>query len=171
MAERLLFRQILRRWQPNAASPKCKITLNNAIYEQKCCYTTAANGENYEKEKNNQWLILPPFTTTADGSSIGKKLYGRPDETNTTALKWILKCCPHLPRSLVQKLFRLRQVHFLIFLLLGLLNAWAASNKLGHMITVHEMLHLVAYIAWKISLKTRQFCMIIISVKTNYSAL
>ncbi|KAL0387045.1 UNVERIFIED_CONTAM: RNA pseudouridine synthase 4, mitochondrial [Sesamum radiatum] len=27
-----------------------------------------------------------------------------------TALKWIIKCCPHLPRSLVQKLFRLRQV-------------------------------------------------------------
>ncbi|KAA8545818.1 hypothetical protein F0562_020731 [Nyssa sinensis] len=30
--------------------------------------------------------------------------------TTTTALKWILRCCPQLPRSLVQKLFRLRQV-------------------------------------------------------------
>ncbi|XP_057782951.1 RNA pseudouridine synthase 4, mitochondrial [Salvia miltiorrhiza] len=110
MAERLLIRQILRRWQPNAAVPSCKIKLIKAIYEQQCCYTAGANGENYEKEKNHQWLILPPFTPTADGSSIGKKLYGRTDETNTTALKWILKCCPHLPRSLVQKLFRLRQV-------------------------------------------------------------
>lgn len=112
MAVRLL----LRRWQPNAAAPGCGITFNKAIYVRQCCYSAAAatNSENNDKEKNIQWLILPPFTPTADGSSIGKKLYGRPEETSaTTALKWILKCCPHLPRSLVQKLFRLRQVHFI----------------------------------------------------------
>lgn len=113
MAERLLLRRMLRRWQPNATAPSCKTIITKTIHEQHCCYTTAAaatDGENYEKEKNNPWLILPPFSPTADGCSIGKKLYGRPDETNTTALKWITKCCPQLPRSLVQKLFRLRQV-------------------------------------------------------------
>ncbi|KAH6811820.1 Pseudouridine synthase family protein [Perilla frutescens var. frutescens] len=112
MAERLLLRQIIRRLQPYSAAPSCKIILSKAIYEQQCFYSAAAatNVENYEKKRNNQWLILPPFTPTADGCSIGKRLCGRPGETNTTALKWILKCCPHLPRSLVQKLFRLRQV-------------------------------------------------------------
>ncbi|KAH6813416.1 hypothetical protein C2S51_022434, partial [Perilla frutescens var. frutescens] len=112
MAERLLLRQIIHRLLPYAAAPSCKIILSKAIYEQQCFYSAAAatNVENYEKKRNNQWLILPPFTPTADGCSIGKRLCGRPEETNTTALKWILKCCPHLPRSLVQKLFRLRQV-------------------------------------------------------------
>ncbi|KAL1544303.1 RNA pseudouridine synthase 4, mitochondrial-like [Salvia divinorum] len=110
MAERLLLRQIIRRWRPNTAAPSCKITSTKAACERKCFYTAASDGENYEKEKNNQWLILPPFKPAPDASSIGKKLYGRPDETNATALKWILKCCPHLPSSLVHKLFRLRQV-------------------------------------------------------------
>lgn len=112
MAERLLLRQILRRWQPNATAPSCNIILTKAINEQHCCYSAVAatKVENCKKEKHNQWLVLPPFTPAADGGSIGKRMYGRPEETNTTALKWILKCCPHLPRSLVQKLFRLRQV-------------------------------------------------------------
>ncbi|XP_041991413.1 RNA pseudouridine synthase 4, mitochondrial-like [Salvia splendens] len=105
MAERLLLRQIIRR------PATVKIILTKLVYEQKCWYTAASDGENYDKEKNtNQWLILPPFNPAPDASSIGKKLYGRPDETNASALNWILKCCPHLPRSLVQKLFRLRQV-------------------------------------------------------------
>lgn len=133
MAERLLLRRMLRRCQPNATAPGCKTILTKTIYEQQCCYTTAAaatdtDGENYEMEKNNPWLILPPFTPTADGCSIGKRLYGRPDETDTTALKWITKCCPHLPRSLVQKLFRLRQVHF-SFLLLRMQTLAQLSNK------------------------------------------
>ena len=42
-----------------------------------------------------KWLNLPPFSLTP---------------TPTTALKWVLRCCPHLPRTLVHKLFRLRQV-------------------------------------------------------------
>ncbi|XP_047975856.1 RNA pseudouridine synthase 4, mitochondrial isoform X2 [Salvia hispanica] len=106
MAERLLLRQIIRRWRADTAAPSCKIILTKLFYEQKCWYTAASDGEN----KVYQWLILPPFNPAPDASSIGKKLYGRPEETNATALKWILKCCPHLPRSLVQKLFRLRQV-------------------------------------------------------------
>ncbi|KAK6143560.1 hypothetical protein DH2020_023908 [Rehmannia glutinosa] len=113
MAERHFLRELFRQWRPNAAASSFRGVLTKGTYEQQYYYSTATatNGENCEKEKNyNQWLILPPFTPTADGSSIGKELYGRPANTNTTALKWILKCCPHLPRCLVQKLFRLRQI-------------------------------------------------------------
>ncbi|KAI3448137.1 hypothetical protein Pfo_004802 [Paulownia fortunei] len=113
MTERLLLREMLRKWRPNAAASSVKGIITKAIYEQQYYYSTATatNGENCEKEKNyNKWLILPPFTPAADGCSIGKKLCGRPADTNMTALKWILKCCPHLPRCLVQKLFRLRQI-------------------------------------------------------------
>ncbi|CAA6670587.1 unnamed protein product [Spirodela intermedia] len=55
---------------------------------------------------------LPPLANVA---SLGKDLARgrRPMEPNlasTTALKWVRRCCPHLPVSLVQKLFRLRQI-------------------------------------------------------------
>ena len=74
-----------------------------------------------KQRKCGEWLTLPPFTTTVNGSALGKELSGRRSEvkcggaansttTTTTALKWVLQCCPDLPRNLVQKLFRLRQV-------------------------------------------------------------
>ncbi|PIN22421.1 23S rRNA pseudouridine(955/2504/2580) synthase [Handroanthus impetiginosus] len=113
MAERLILREMVRRWRPNAAPSGITGILTKEIYEQQYsyCTATATDGEKCEKERNyDQWLILPPFTPAADGCSIGKKLSGQPADTNMTALKWILKCCPHLPRCLVQKLFRLRQV-------------------------------------------------------------
>ncbi|KAL8160555.1 hypothetical protein V2J09_002092 [Rumex salicifolius] len=68
-------------------------------------------------DDRGKWLTLPPFTPTVDGPELGRKIAGRRMEaaasvspTSTTALKWVLRCCPELPRSLVQKLFRLRQV-------------------------------------------------------------
>ncbi|GFP92161.1 rna pseudouridine synthase 4 mitochondrial [Phtheirospermum japonicum] len=104
MADRLLVRQLLRRWRRGAAASSF---INSGTDKQQYYYATAT----CEKEKNcNQWLILPPFTPAADGVSIGKKLHGLQADANMTAIKWILKCCPHLPRSLVQKLFRLRQI-------------------------------------------------------------
>ncbi|KAI3805037.1 hypothetical protein L1987_27035 [Smallanthus sonchifolius] len=63
-----------------------------------------------------KWLTLPPFNTTINGASLGKNISGRrksigeEDAGTTTAIKWVMGCCPQLPRSLVQKLFRLRQV-------------------------------------------------------------
>ncbi|KAG7977064.1 hypothetical protein I3843_05G011400 [Carya illinoinensis] len=77
------------------------------------------------KESNNsdKWFTLPPFTPTVNGAAFGKEIYhnrarirsgvttnASSTSTTTTALKWVLRCCPDLPRSLVQKLFRLRQV-------------------------------------------------------------
>lgn len=68
-------------------------------------------------DSRGKWLTLPPFSPTVDGTAVGKELTsdgdsikGSTDGSNTTALKWILRCRPDLPRTLVQKLFRLRQV-------------------------------------------------------------
>ncbi|KAL1319797.1 hypothetical protein AAHE18_14G011000 [Arachis hypogaea] len=52
-------------------------------------------------DNNNKWHTLPPFSPTPTSLSAS---------ASTTALKWVLRCCPHLPKPLVHKLFRLRQV-------------------------------------------------------------
>ena len=64
-----------------------------------------------------KWVTLPPLSSSINVVSLGKRIshlsiVGDIDsiETMTSALKWVNRCCPHLPRSLVQKLFRLRQV-------------------------------------------------------------
>lgn len=65
-----------------------------------------------------KWLTLPPFSPPIDGVSIGKELAGRRPVAETepmSALKWVRRCCPHLPVSLVHKLFRLRQVVLYVF--------------------------------------------------------
>ncbi|XP_020592025.1 RNA pseudouridine synthase 4, mitochondrial isoform X6 [Phalaenopsis equestris] len=70
------------------------------------------NGEEKRREKG-KWLTLPPFVSQKGPSSVGKELAGGKlagQEEITTALKWVHQCFPHLPMSLVQKLFRLRQV-------------------------------------------------------------
>lgn len=76
--------------------------------------TTDAVTERKDEKSKGKWFTLPPFNnSTVDGALLGKELSGRRSDdavTATTALKWVLRCCPQLPRSLVQKLFRLRQV-------------------------------------------------------------
>ncbi|KAF5207474.1 Rna pseudouridine synthase 4 protein [Thalictrum thalictroides] len=76
--------------------------------------TSFCNQVLIKDKKENKWFTLPPFTSTINPISVAKKLSNTNTTTsstnNTTALKWILRCCPQLPRSLVQKLFRLRQV-------------------------------------------------------------
>ncbi|XP_052193697.1 RNA pseudouridine synthase 4, mitochondrial isoform X2 [Diospyros lotus] len=70
--------------------------------------------ESKKEKKKGEWLTLPPFSSTIDGAELGKELAGLGSENKgdpkVTAIKWVLRCCPQLPRSLVQKLFRLRQV-------------------------------------------------------------
>ncbi|XP_011001172.1 PREDICTED: RNA pseudouridine synthase 4, mitochondrial isoform X1 [Populus euphratica] len=77
-------------------------------------YNTSTKGQNhYENDKRGKWFTLPPYTSTINGSVLGKALSTRipaKSASETTALKWVLRCCPELPRNLVQKLFRLRQV-------------------------------------------------------------
>ncbi|KAL5707091.1 hypothetical protein ACHQM5_025181 [Ranunculus cassubicifolius] len=74
--------------------------------------TTTAASLQESQTKYGKWLTLPPYTTTINPNSVAKHLSRSTinTTTSTTALKWILRCCPHLSRSLVQKLFRLKQV-------------------------------------------------------------
>ncbi|XP_027361518.1 RNA pseudouridine synthase 4, mitochondrial [Abrus precatorius] len=59
------------------------------------------------RQEWDKWLTLPPVTGAA-ATLKGKEK--QLSATSTTALKWVLRCCPHLPRALVHKLFRLRHV-------------------------------------------------------------
>ncbi|XP_042499558.1 RNA pseudouridine synthase 4, mitochondrial [Macadamia integrifolia] len=93
------------------------------LFQLRLSFSTATAVSTEEKERTvekGKWLTLPPFTSTIDAASVAKELSGRRSDRNgeggssttdtTTALKWVLRCCPNIPRSLVQKLFRLRQV-------------------------------------------------------------
>lgn len=94
----------------------------SVFHELKSTFALSNTSETISEEKNekkgfNRWFTLPPYTATVDGSVLGNRILNQgsqaEDETSTTAitaLKWVLRCCPELPRSLVQKLFRLRKV-------------------------------------------------------------
>ncbi|KAL7199463.1 hypothetical protein ACSBR2_021689 [Camellia fascicularis] len=118
---------LLRRSLPFAAASRSSTTFPQAFHQCQSQYTTttttteAVAETTDDDKKKGKWFTLPPFVSTVDGAALGKELSGRRSErkgdattggaaTTTTALKWVLRCCPQLPRSLVQKLFRLRQV-------------------------------------------------------------
>lgn len=121
MRETFLLRRVL-------GFPAAAAANKTSVFKQQCCHTTssataAVKEETHQLKQNNggnvkgKWVNLPPFTYTVNAGSLGKRIIGRNIEkgnesiqTTTTALKWVLRCCPGLPRSLVQKLFRLRQV-------------------------------------------------------------
>ncbi|KAF8404948.1 hypothetical protein HHK36_009843 [Tetracentron sinense] len=120
MAEAVL-RQVSRQSPMTAAAARISIT----VYRERRAHyatTTAASVEGKENKKEKEkekgkWFTLPPFTSTVDAASLAKELSGRYSDrkgettaSTTTALKWVLRCCPQVPRCLVQKLFRLRQV-------------------------------------------------------------
>ncbi|KAK9677741.1 hypothetical protein RND81_11G163900 [Saponaria officinalis] len=121
MTEALFLRRVFR--QTAAVT-----TTAAAILKQTHCYATAATAVKEENNKNTtekrnetkegKWLTLPPYTPAVNGSTLGRMISrGKRKEeekesveTTSSALKWIVRCCPHLPRSLIHKLFRLRQV-------------------------------------------------------------
>ena len=84
---------------------------------QRRSYTTALADDD-DDDPRGKWLTLPPFSPTIDAAAVGKELsfddgdsvVKGSNDGSTTALRWILRCRPDLPRNLVQKLFRLRQV-------------------------------------------------------------
>lgn len=126
MADRLLLRRVIYRSTPLAALCGRKEFLACACEKWRYRYaatTTAIEKEisleNENNNKKNNWFTLPPFTYTVDGAALGKTIAAQKPEkkekastTNSTmtAVKWVTRCCPELPRSLIQKLFRLRQV-------------------------------------------------------------
>ncbi|KAL6863793.1 hypothetical protein ACP4OV_016696 [Aristida adscensionis] len=69
----------------------------------------------------NRWVELPPFAPLdanaaaraisqgGEGAGAGAGAGGG-SSPNATAIRWVRRCCPNLPASLVQKLFRLRKV-------------------------------------------------------------
>nr|XP_015610653.1 RNA pseudouridine synthase 4, mitochondrial isoform X4 [Oryza sativa Japonica Group] len=70
-------------------------------------------GETGERGKS-PWLQLPPFAPL-DAAAAARAISrgggeGGDGEQGATAIKWVRRCCPDLPTSLVQKLFRLRKV-------------------------------------------------------------
>ncbi|KAK1316424.1 hypothetical protein QJS10_CPA05g01237 [Acorus calamus] len=76
-------------------------------------YSSSASGEELLREEKRRWLTLPPFRPPVDAAVVGRALSVRGSSLNSetvTALKWVLHCCPQIPRCLVQKLFRLRRV-------------------------------------------------------------
>ncbi|KAF0921303.1 hypothetical protein E2562_003106 [Oryza meyeriana var. granulata] len=75
--------------------------------------TGDGDGEAGERSKN-PWVQLPPFApldAVAAARAISRGGCGGVGAgANATAIRWVRRCCPHLPTSLVQKLFRLRKV-------------------------------------------------------------
>ncbi|XP_066399142.1 RNA pseudouridine synthase 4, mitochondrial-like isoform X2 [Miscanthus floridulus] len=65
------------------------------------------------EENKKRWVELPPFApldANAAARVISRGDGGQGACSNATAIRWVRRCCPHLPASLVQKLFRLRKV-------------------------------------------------------------
>uniref|UniRef100_M1CF73 Ribosomal pseudouridine synthase n=1 Tax=Solanum tuberosum TaxID=4113 RepID=M1CF73_SOLTU len=119
MAGPWLLRRVVHRSRQLFAASDDVQTLYSAFYRFQCHYATtvtAAQVCNRNENEKAKWLTLPPFTATVNGAALGRELAGvkmdvKENSTNTmTALKWVQRCCPELPKSLVQKLFRLRQV-------------------------------------------------------------
>lgn len=60
-----------------------------------------------------RWMELPPFSpldANAAARAISSGDGGEDACSKATAIRWVRRCFPHLPESLVQKLFRLRKV-------------------------------------------------------------
>ncbi|THG01055.1 hypothetical protein TEA_000220 [Camellia sinensis var. sinensis] len=100
---------LLRRSLPFAAASRSSTTFPQAFHECQSQYTTTATTEAVaettdDDKKKGKWFTLPPFVSTVDGAALGKELSGRRSErkgdaaATTTALKWVLRCCPQLPR-------------------------------------------------------------------------
>lgn len=123
MPNRLLLRRILLRSPPSSSAELGGDRLFISAFHNCRSYATAETFHEDREKRGKKWFTLPPFTDTINGAALGKELsrnrsnVGRDEytkaataSTTTTALKWVTRCCPEIPRSLVQKLFRLRQV-------------------------------------------------------------
>lgn len=117
----LLRRSVILRTSPSSAAPGGGSFHFSIFHELKSTLALSNTTENVSEQKNekgsNRWFTLPPYTTTVNGSVLGNRILNRGAQAeaeastvSNTALKWVIRCCPELPRSLVQKLFRLRKV-------------------------------------------------------------
>ncbi|CAJ1924409.1 unnamed protein product [Sphenostylis stenocarpa] len=65
------------------------------------------------RQWEEKWLTLPAVSASGTLEVKGKGKGNQLSSTPTTALKWIVRCCPNIPKPLLHKLFRLRQVRVL----------------------------------------------------------
>ncbi|PNX74186.1 RNA pseudourine synthase 4 mitochondrial-like, partial [Trifolium pratense] len=82
----------------------------------------------FSSPEDSKWLTLPPVsmtTTVVNGNQLTSS-------TSTTALKWVIRCCPQLPKTLIHKLFRLKQVRMLPSLLLSQQQQQEEDNHHNH---------------------------------------
>ncbi|KAH7659888.1 23S rRNA pseudouridine(955/2504/2580) synthase protein [Dioscorea alata] len=97
-----------------SAKPWNFTALFSILLRSSYCSVPAQNKrEDPQGERAGKWLSLPPFSPSIDSSLISKEIAGQASlekREPITALKWVRRCCPELPMSLIQKLFRLRQV-------------------------------------------------------------
>ncbi|KAL6209851.1 hypothetical protein ACLB2K_020790 [Fragaria x ananassa] len=116
MPNRLLLRRILLRPPLSSSSAESAV---DRIFRTFRSYSTTQTVNEDNQKRGNKWFTLLPFTDTVNGAALGRELsrsvgrdgYAKPSAAAaTTALKWVTRCCPEIPRSLVHKLFRLRQV-------------------------------------------------------------
>ncbi|XBH69164.1 RNA pseudouridine synthase 4, mitochondrial isoform X1 [Aegilops tauschii subsp. strangulata] len=89
--------------------------LATAAARQDALDATGEESGRPDKGNKNRWMELPPFAPV-DAAAAARAIFRGQggDEiegnSNSTAIRWVRRCCPHLPASLVQKLFRLRKV-------------------------------------------------------------
>ncbi|KAM3256465.1 hypothetical protein ACQJBY_049121 [Aegilops geniculata] len=89
--------------------------LATAAARQDALEATGEDSGRPDKGNKNRWMELPPFAPV-DAAAAARAIFRGQggDEiegsSNSTAIRWVRRCCPHLPASLVQKLFRLRKV-------------------------------------------------------------
>lgn len=117
----LIFRRFIRQPPPSSAGDAACASLST--FKQRGAHhsAVASSQEDGKNVNSGNWFTLPPYDSSINTSKMAKELLGKRiegDSTSTTSMtarKWILRCCPQLPRSLIQKLFRLRQVMLILY--------------------------------------------------------
>ncbi|KAI3922401.1 hypothetical protein MKX01_006090 [Papaver californicum] len=102
-------------------APYATAAMKSEEEEEKSC-SSSSNNNDKKKKNAGKWFTLPPITSNSNDAASVSKEFSRfnrrrigevsvsDPKSTMTALKWVTRCCPQIPRSLIQKLFRLRQV-------------------------------------------------------------
>ncbi|KQJ86874.1 RNA pseudouridine synthase 4, mitochondrial isoform X2 [Brachypodium distachyon] len=111
MAAFLLLRRQVGGALPRLQQPYARLSTAAARQDT---LDAGCTGSKEDRGNKNRWRELPPFAPldiTAAARAILRGKGGEAEETSSsTAIRWVRRCCPDLPASLVQKLFRLRKV-------------------------------------------------------------
>ncbi|XP_047049467.1 RNA pseudouridine synthase 4, mitochondrial-like [Lolium rigidum] len=118
MTTRMAALLLLRRQAAGGAVPRLQqpyAGLTTAAARQDALDTVGEESGGPDKGNKNRWMELPPFAPV-DAAAAARAIFRgeggdeKEEGSNSTAIKWVRRCCPQLPASLVQKLFRLRKV-------------------------------------------------------------